>query len=240
MISVKNIFKIIILFICSLILLSCSTTGGINDFYESNFSENELPPECYLNEGEEPKVYYSSDISSDINLLKSNYYQILGYSTFNGPAQGDELTQNVKNMCKLKKAQIGIYNYEYTDTRHVVYSLYGGGVSSYNIKRYDYTVVLFVTLPIWYIQNQRSGFEVKDLDQNSRIALQRNTGAVIDVVYNKSNAFYANVIRNDVLVEINGVPIGCADDYYNFIRNYSGNTFLLKVIRNGQQLSINY
>ena len=218
-----------------LLLIGCASTAGISDVYKSNYSDNELPSECYLKEGEEPEVYYSSNISDDINLLKSNYYQILGYSTFNGPAQGEDLTQNVKNMCKLKKAQIGLYNYEYTDTRNG-WTQYG----SYSIKRYDYTVILFVSLPIWYIQNQRSGFEVIDLNQNSRMALQRNTGAVIDVVYNKSNAFYANVIRNDVLIEINGTPIGCADDYYNFIRNYSGSTFLLKVIRNGQLININY
>lgn len=234
MISVKNNPLLIFAFL-PLLFIGCASTGGIEDWYKSNFAENELSPECYLQEGEEPKVYYSSDIYSDINLLKSNYYQILGYSTFNGPAQSEDLTNNVKNMCKLKKAQIGLYNYEYTDTRNG-WTQYG----SYSIKRYDYTVVLFVSLPTWYIQNQRSGFEVKDLDQNSRMTLQRNTGAVIDVVYNKSNAFYANVIRSDVLVEINGVPIGCADDYYSFIRNYTGTTFSLKLIRNGQVVNINY
>ena len=223
------------LLLSSLLFFSCTTTGGISDFYKSNFSENELPSECYLQEGEEPKIYYSSDISNDINLLKSNYYQILGYSTFNGPAQGDELTENVKNMCKLKKAKIGLYNYTYTDTRNG-WTQYG----SYSIKRYDYTVVLFGSLPFQYIQNQRSGFEVSDLDSNTRMLLQRNTGAVIDVLYDKSNAFYANVIRNDVLIEINGVPIGCASDYYSFMKNYTGTSFIIKVIRNGRELVINY
>lgn len=229
-----------LLIVLSLLLISCSTTGGISDFYNSNFNDGELPKECFLQEGEEPKVYYSSNLSSDINMLKSNYYQILGYSSFNGPAQGDELSDNVKNMCKKEKALIALYNYEYTDTRHGVYSLYGGGVSSYNIKRYDYTVVLFVSLPFWYIENQKSGFEVKDLDSSTRQVLQRNTGAVIDVVYNKSNAFYANLIKDDVLIEINGIPVYTSEDYYNFIRNYSGNSFILKVIRNGREIQINY
>ncbi len=230
----KRIHFSLAVLLLPVLFFSCASTGGIADFYKPNFSENELPNECYLQEGEEPKVYYSSDISSDINLLRSNYYQVLGYSTFNGPAEGD-LSNNVKNMCKLKKAQIGLYNYEYTDTRNG-WTQYG----SYSIKRYDYTVVLFVSLPISYIQNQHSGFEVKDLDQNTRMLLQRNTGAVIDVVYNKSNAFYANVIRNDVLVEINGVPIVSARDYYNFLKNCTAASFIIKVIRNGQEITINY
>ena len=223
-------------FLFPLLFISCASTGGIEDFYKSNFAEGELPEECFLMETEEPKVYYSSDLSSDINFLKSNYYQILGYSTYNGPAQ--EIEEHVKNICKQKRAMVGLYNYEYTDTRHGVYSVYGGGVSSYNIKRYDYTVVLFVSLSSWYIKNQRSGFEVKDLDSSTRQTLQRNTGAVVDVVYNKSNAFYANLIKNDVLIEINGQPIYTADDYYSFIKNFQGSSFILKVIRNGQEIQI--
>lgn len=222
-------------FLIPLLFISCVSTGGIENFYESNYKDGELSPECYLQEGQEPKIFYSSNIMSDINLLKSNYYQILGYSTFNGPAQGADLDNHVKNICKMEKAQIGLYNYAYTDTRYG-WTQYG----SYNIKRYDYTVVLFVSLPRAYIENQRSGFEVIDLTQDSRTSLQRNTGAVIDVIYNNSNAYYANVIRNDVLIEINGIPIGSAVDYYYYMRNYYGTTFNLKVIRNGREINITY
>lgn len=57
---------------------------------------------------------------------------------------------------------------------------------------------------------------------------------------NNSNAYYANVIRNDVLIEINGIPIGSAVDYYYYMRNYYGTTFNLKVIRNGREINITY
>ena len=227
--------KKILLFLIPIIFISCVSTGGIEDYYESNYKDGELSPECYLQEGEEPQVYYSSNIMNDINFMKSNGYQILGYSSFNGPAQGKDLTEHVKNVCLLKKAKVGLYNYDYTDTRYG-WTKYG----SYSIQRYDYTVVLFVTLPVSYMQNQRTGFEVIDLTQDSRMALQRNTGAVIDVVYNKSNAYFANVIRNDVLIEINGFPIGCAEDYYYYVKNNYATSFSLKVIRNGRELTINY
>ena len=72
----------------------------------------------------------------------------------------------------------------------------------------------------------------------------KNTGRslpfIIDVLYNKSNAFYANLIRNDVLIEINGQPIFTADDYYSYMRNYSGVSFKLKLIRNGREIEITY
>ena len=230
--------KYLLFAIVPLIFISCVSTGGIEDFYKSNFEENELSEECFLGENDEPKVYFSSNLDYDINFLKSNYYQILGYATYNGPSQ--DIDEHVRNMCKLKGALIGLYNYEYTDTRYGVYSRYSGGVSSYNIRRYDYTVILFVSLPILYIQNQKSGFEVKDLDFNTRQNIQRNTGAIIDVVYNESNAFYANLIRNDVLIEINGQPIFTADDYYLYMKNYSGSSFNLKLIRNGREMEVSY
>ena len=231
--------KKLIYLLIPILFVSCVSTGGIEDFYISNFTENELPEECYLKENEEPKVYYSSNLEDDINFLKSNYYQILGYSSYNGPGNSD-IEKNVINLCKQKKAQVGLFNYNYTDTRYGVYTLSTGYVNSYNIQRYDYTVILFSRLPSWYISNQKTGFEIIDLDTYSRQTLQRNTGVVVDVVYNGSKAFYANLIRNDVIIEINGNPIYSSNDYYSYINLYSGNTFSLKIIRNGKELVINY
>ena len=52
---IKKIFFVFL----PLLLIGCASTGGISDFYKSNYSDNELPSECYLKEGEEPEVYYS-------------------------------------------------------------------------------------------------------------------------------------------------------------------------------------
>ena len=51
---IKKIFFVFL----PLLLIGCASTGGISDFYKSNYSDNELPSECYLKEGEEPEVYY--------------------------------------------------------------------------------------------------------------------------------------------------------------------------------------
>ena len=68
--------KYLLFAIVPLIFISCVSTGGIEDFYKSNFEENELSEECFLGENDEPKVYFSSNLDNDINFLKSNYYQI--------------------------------------------------------------------------------------------------------------------------------------------------------------------
>ena len=39
------------------------------------------------------------------------------------------------------------------------------------------------------------------------MAVRRNTGAYISLVYEKSPAFYANLAKGDVIIEINGTEI---------------------------------
>lgn len=236
--------KLAILFIFSIFcFVSCISTGDLEDYYKPFISDDSLSKyygeECFLKEGEEPKVYYSSNLNDDIAYLKSNYYIILGWSSFNGPAD-DDLREYTTNFCKLNKALIGLYSYRYTDTRYGVISS-GDYVSSYNIKRYDYDIVLFISEPDYYIQNQITGFTIKDLDTNSRQRLQRNTGVVVDVVYSKTNAFYANIINDDVITKINGVDVIDSKDYYSIYNNiYKGQNITLTIIRNGFEREISY
>lgn len=233
--------KYLLLLLFTLFLLSCSTTGGLSNFYKPSFSENDyISQECLLAEGEEPKIYYSDNISNDITLLRSNYYQILGYSSFNGPAQGDSLSKNVTNLSKEKRAKVAIYTFNFTDTRHGVSSS-SGRVSSYNIKRYDYTIVLFVDLPKEYVKNQKTGFEIMDLDTESRQRLKRNTGVVVDIVYNSSPAFYANLIKDDVIIKINNSEMYESSNYYELLKKLNrGKKVIITVIRNGIVQKISY
>ena len=192
-----------------------------------------------LQETETPKVYYSSNLDDDIALLKSRYYQVLGFCSYNGPAD-DEIANNITKFCKEKRAKIGLYGTTYTHTNYGVYNT-GTNVSSYNVRRYDYTVVLFVGKPKYYIKNQKTGFEVKDLDISSRKQYQRNTGVIVDVVYEDSNAFYANLIKNDIIIKVNQTDI--LDSYsYNLAISYlfKDDTIKLTIIRNGIEKEIKY
>ena len=238
----KHFFCFLFSLVFAFVFFSCTTTeptintGGIEKFYQETFAEDDLSPECFLQDGDEPKVYLSDSIHNEINELKANYYCMLGYSSFNS-ASKSRIEEYVKNLCINKKALIGIYNYNYTDTRYSTFDEF-----LISTKRYDYNIVLFVKCPESYRDvTKATGFDVRDLDTKSRVELQRNTGAVIDVVFNNSNAFYANLIRNDVLIEINGVPIQSAQDYYDYrTAHYSEPSYQLKVVRNGQIIEIQY
>lgn len=53
-----------------------------------------------------------------------------------------------------------------------------------------------------YIQTPKIGIEWCDLDSSDRLATQRNTGAYITLVYEKSPAFYANLAKGNIIIEI--------------------------------------
>lgn len=195
--------KYILFLILPLLFIGCST---VSDFYENWLPPEYISTESFLQEGEDPEIYYSTDILSDIYFLRSNYFLILGNSSYNGPAD-DSVEDEIDTLCRETGAKIALYTTQYTDTRTGVTG-YNGYVSSYSIKRYDYDIFLFVPMsPAEILYYGRIGLSYSDLTSSERIAARQNTGASIDVVYQDSPAFYANLAPGDVITEVNGIAI---------------------------------
>ena len=221
----------------SFIFLGCETTSGvsstrtdIDEFYKVIKNSNEIPEECKLSADEEPKIYYSSDFSSDLYFLQSNYYYAIGYAGWNGTAESvNKIEANAKKLCRRYGAKVALYSYEYTDTRSG-WTQYG----SYAIKRYDCNIYLFVPYETSYIQMPKIGIEWRDLNASDRLSTQRNTGAYISVVYEKSPAFYANLSRGDIITEINGIQILDSNSVFTASMFLSGGSpVTIKYLRNG-------
>ena len=69
---------------------------------------------------------------------------------------------------------------------------------------------------------------------DEELEAQRNTGAYISIVYEKSPAFYANLTKGDILIEMNGVPILDSESVHLATRFVTaGNIVTLKYLRNG-------
>ena len=202
----------------------------IDEFYKVLVKTSEIPTECKLAQDEEPKIYYTSDFSSDLYFLQSNYYYAIGYAGWNGAAESvNKIEKNAEKLCKRYGAKVALYSYEYTDTRSG-WTTYG----SYSIKRYDCSIYLFVPYPQSYIQMPKVGIEWRDLNASDRLEAQRNTGAYISIVYEKSPAFYANLTKGDILIEMNGVPILDSESVHLATRFVTaGNIVTLKYLRNG-------
>ena len=221
-----------ILIILSTILFSSCTT--FSSFYDSWHDISELSNVITLQEGEDPRIIRSSNMDDDENEILSNNYIIIGTTSFNGP--DDDITNSIKNQCRKNGATIALYGKEYTDTRHGVYTNYYGGVSSYNIRRYDYSVYYFVQrafLPAL-------GWRLANLNNEDRRIFQRNTGAIVYVVLKNTSVFYANIVRNDIIVRINEHIINNLDDYWEIYDSLNiGEIVEVEYIRNNRSNVVN-
>lgn len=228
---------IIFLSLSLFVFPSCETTDGISsgktdidEFYHIIKNTSEIPEECRLATDEEPKIFYANDLDSDFYFLRSMYYYPIGYAVWNGAAESvNKIEKNAKILCKKYGAKVALYSYEYTDTRSG-WTQYG----SYAIKRYDCTLYLFAPYEQNYIQLPKIGIEWRDLNASDRLSAQRNTGAYITVVYEKSSAFYANLSRGDIITEINGMPIIDANSVHTATMFLTEETpITIKYLRNG-------
>jgi serine protease Do len=221
-----KIFSIILPIV---LLMGCAT--GFQKFYKPYVDARTLQDVELLNEGEYPKIVIATDMKSDVKRLISKGYRPIGESSFNGELESEK---GVINQAKENGAKLVLVSSKYTETRTIntplilpnnqtTYSsgsIYGsGGSANYygssttygttvvplttNQQRYDQNAVYFVKST----KKPKFGIMPIDLPPELRIKLERNTGALIDIIFEESPAFIANLLPGDVIIEINGTPI---------------------------------
>ncbi|HVZ65089.1 MAG TPA: PDZ domain-containing protein [Lacunisphaera sp.] len=142
-------------------------------------------------------------------------------------------------------------------TGHVNASAYGTGGSAYGtgnyygqsttttsptvstqympmtIERTNYTAVFMRKL-----KPRELDIFTRELDDNERRSLERNTGAVIVAVVDSSPAFLANLIDGDIIVGINGDTVVNPASLKEQLRQHRGEKVDLSIIRKGQERHI--
>ena len=212
-------------------LVGCVSFNGYVKFYQPYADARQLPDAQLLAEGQQPKVYTSSNLERDVPDVESNHYIVIGISSFNGPQSS---IAGVEEVCRKTGATFALVFSRYTDTRNVqgtiavpnsttttisgsVYSSGGSGwyqgsatshgtsylPYSYNVDRYDQTAVYFVKAA----RKLRFGASWNDLNTQQRQQIGRNAGVFVRVVYKETPAFSANLMPGDVIVSVNAVEI---------------------------------
>lgn len=216
----------------SLVLIGCAKSGykefyNPNPYVDAQTSSNlEL-----LGSNEEPKVYVTDNFERDIQILNAKRYVVIGQSAFNG---GYEDKQNVLAQAKSVGATLVLISSEYTNTETSTKALFipnnqttyhsgsinsGGSYGSYSgtsttygssavpytthQRRYDQTAVFLVK----HTYKMKFGVQIDDLTLEQRSELERNTGAVIQIVFEDTPAFYANVMAGDFLIAVDGALV---------------------------------
>lgn len=103
-------------------------------------------------------------------------------------------------------------------------------------SRFDQTAVFFAQ----YVKKLKYGLSVTPLTPELRQKYERNTGALVDIVFENSPAFIANILPGDIVTEIDGKVVENNLQAMALMRDTQPANGLstIKVIRNGTEKTI--
>jgi PDZ domain-containing protein len=253
-----------VLFILLVAFVMAGCASGYQKFYKPRVDARTLRYVELLKPDEEPKVYGTKNFKRDINKLRSKLYIPIGHSSFNGEYEDES---KVKAQAKRIGATLVLVNSKYTNTQTTTTplffpnssttyhsgSVYGsGGYGGYSgtsttygstvvpitthQRRYDQTAVFFVKST----KKPRFGIFFKNLSNEQRIALERNTGVIIGIVVEESPAFYSNVLPGDILIKVNDSDVRNGKHAHELLGKVSpnANSAVFTVIRKGKEQTI--
>lgn len=244
-------------------LVACAT-NDYQQFYKPYADAKTLSDVRLLGQGESPTVYSSTDLKRDVKILRSKGFVSIGYSAFNGAiGSEDQLIDQARDVGAL----VVLVNSNYTDTQTTTVplflpnisttyssgSVYGsGGYAGYSgssttygntvvpltsqQQRYDQTAIYFIKST----HKLKFGIYVVDLAPEIRTALERNTGALVDVVVENSPAFVANILPGDILIELDSSQVRNAEHALDLMKlaTPTSGTCILKILRNGAEKNV--
>jgi len=250
--------RLLILF-CSFFLSGCLATNPYKEFFHTvsyPYSPSHL---VLLKKGEEPVVIKTDDIDENTLVAQSKSYVGLGYSSFNGPlGNRADLIQQAKDIgathillqekhlsTQTHASAIAVPTIETTNHSGSVDGYRYSGTSTTtgtNYIPYSYTVTRYLQDAAYFVKStkkSRIGVLVRDLTSRETREYERNTGAVVGVVLEDSPAFNANVLRGDLIIEIDGIPVKNGSHAKALFKAVPNNArkVTLKVLRRGKTLT---
>jgi len=256
----KIIQSLVRLAMLATIVCVTGCVNGYSKFYHANFDPETMPQEAkkdiqFLAPGEKPKVFSTNDMDRDVKIARSKVFIPIGWSSFNGPltihndpiAQATSLgavmvlTKSSYTGTQTNTIPLFLPNNQTTYTSGVVggTNFYGSSTSygttvvpmTTQTQRYEQGAVFFAKS----LKKPRYGVSLVDLTPEIRSRLERNTGALILVVSEDSPAFTANVLPDDILLEINGTPINNANHALKIMTTNKTDKATFKIIRNDKE-----
>lgn len=247
-------------------LTGCATSG-YNKFYHSNAPEV-LPSFVEtLKEGQEPRVINSSNLDEDKYSLLAKGYLQLGYASFNGKLEDIENAKAKAKELKATTVLIAnkftdsqtVTTPLFLPNNQTTYnsgtaSAYGSGGSAYGsysgtsttygtqvvpmtstVRRYDQAALFFVK----DTRKPKFGVSAIPLTAEKREQIKRNTGVLISVVREDSPAFFANIMRNDILIKLNNQEVRNIKEFIEFAKKVDkGDLMTVTIIRKGEEMDI--
>jgi hypothetical protein len=154
---------------------------------------------------QEPQIIRSNNMSMDMVHYASKYYVALGSSSFSGKiADNQYVIEQAKNVGATLILTLSKYTHTQTNIENISLGSGYNPVLTHQDRYHQEAWFLVKALPI---TPRKFGFISRDLSNQERIDAERNTGIFVDIVYEDTPMFYANALRGDIVIAINGIQI---------------------------------
>lgn len=245
------------------IILTLSLFGCSNKFATNYKTIATTSSTLYENTGERVEIIESNNINSDIQRLLEQSYMIIGTTNFVANS-GSQSLASLKKHGESVGAHKIIVNRKHlgsstismplstpttsvssTNSNYNISNNHGGNANIYgNSRTTTYgTQTQYVPITIsnteysaYYLAKFKSKtgiypFELTDQDKQ---LIGQNTGFKVGVIIKDSPAYYANILTNDIVTEINGSPIAGVSGFIAKVDTLPSSKVNLKIFRNGK------
>lgn len=197
-----------------------------------------------------PTLFRGSDFQADELAMLENGFMLLGASIF--ADGGLDARQAIEQGKRVGAAAVVVYGrtFEAFPGRPLPWwpnlsDPPGAGASGAGIGKSMMAAPPPATLAAGYaatywrrVEPTIFGAVLRALDRDEMARLSRHTGAVVEAVRVCTSAQAANILRGDVLVAIDGKPIGDVAAIDPYLDSIAGRKIHVDVLRNGQPRSI--
>lgn len=250
--------KLLILVLLLLLLAACANPFvqfyRPSVYYDSS-RRADIPPE-------RPEVIVGSNPQQDYKNYMEAGYVLIGTSSFNGASGKYGVDDVVDEGHKVGADLIIVYSH-YTNTISGVMpwtmpqtetsmtnmngSIYGSqGMTTingtattttygsqttyipYSFNRSNYLAIYLAKI------KPRLGTYFKNLDDQERQTIGSNSGVVVTIVVNQSPAFNANILPGDIILKLNGQPVGDSATFSSALERFGGEQVIFTIWRKGE------
>jgi len=218
-------------FLIATVALLAGCANGFQQYYKPVEDARTMADVELLADGATPTIRRTDDMRRDVGIVRSQGYEAIGQSAFNGRIQSEE---QLITQAKSVRATLVLLSASFTGTQNIstplflptsqttystgrVNGAYGSAGYSGSSTTYGTAVVPITTQQQKYDQNAvffvkstkklRVGVQFDHLTPELRSRYERNTGVVVAVVVEGTPAFAANLLPGDVVIELNGTPV---------------------------------
>jgi len=201
-------------------LISSCISNPATKFYTSYENEKSQEEIVELKKGEKiTLIEASSDRYPEVNYkYRSMNYHIFGQSSYTQVIRDlDILKDNLKDQAKTLKAT------------HVIYTI---GASDNSVGRTT------INATYWAKSLKALTIGISPIDITPKVAkeIERNTGVFLDVIFEDTPAFDANLLKGDILIKIDEYPIKNVKNLTEvFEKIKHKNKFVFTIIRNQKE-----